>query len=183
MVQIVDISNALSFTILVNQTAFHAISEILRSVSSALLKSATGNMDATISVTNYPLPTLSHEVTIEVSRESGELQDEARLESLNSVQIFARLDSLNSAQVFASPKTSSKPVFNSLNFRTIVLAWGMQGNVLAGRHSKPLIEQPVSLCFWAICNVVMFHWHMLLSIQWKEGVENIESVRALAVYD
>ena len=70
--QIVDLESALAYTVLVNQTAIHAMPEIIRSTSSALLKAATGQKDASISVTNHPLPTLSHEVSIEVSRETGE---------------------------------------------------------------------------------------------------------------
>ena len=67
-----DLESALAYTVLVNQTAIHAMPEIIRSTSSALLKAATGQKDASISVTNHPLPTLSHEVSIEVSRETGE---------------------------------------------------------------------------------------------------------------
>lgn len=67
-----DLNQSVDYTILVNQTAIHAMPAIINSVSSALLRTALGQHDANLPITNHPLPTLSHEVSIEVSREIGE---------------------------------------------------------------------------------------------------------------
>lgn len=62
--QIVDIDQALNFTVLVNQSASHAIPAVLNSISSALLRSADKHADVRLSVTNHPLPILPNEAKV-----------------------------------------------------------------------------------------------------------------------
>ena len=69
--QILGPEQPVIYTLLVNQTAMHALPAAINSMSSALLRAVTGDKDARLSVTNYPLPTLSHERSIEVSRQTG----------------------------------------------------------------------------------------------------------------
>ena len=70
-VQVLDASIPVQYTILVNQTATHAIPAALNAANTALLRAATGRADANISVVNYPLPTLTHEAAIQVSQAAG----------------------------------------------------------------------------------------------------------------
>ena len=72
-VQILSPEQPVTYTVLVNQTATHAVPAALNSVHNALLRALTGDPQATIAVTNHPMPTLSHEAAIEVSRETGSL--------------------------------------------------------------------------------------------------------------
>ena len=74
LVQILSPEQPVTYTVLVNQTATHAVPAALNSVHNDLLKALTGNPQARITVTNHPMPTLSHEAAIEVSRETGRLQ-------------------------------------------------------------------------------------------------------------
>jgi hypothetical protein len=70
--QILAEGQAVSYTVLVNQTATHAVPAVLNSVSAALLRGVLGDAGAQLPVTNHPLPTLSREAAIAVSRETGE---------------------------------------------------------------------------------------------------------------
>ena len=71
--QILAPEQPVMYTILVNQTAMHALPAAINSMSSALLRAVTGDKNARLSVINHPLPTLSHERSIEVSRQTGGL--------------------------------------------------------------------------------------------------------------
>ena len=76
--QIVDIDQALNFTVLVNQSAAHAIPAVLNSISSALLGSADKHADVRLSVTNHPLPILQNEAKVAtdaLQSESSLLED------------------------------------------------------------------------------------------------------------
>lgn len=69
--QILTRGQAVSYTVLVNQTATHAVPAVLNSVGAALLRAVVGDTGAQLPVNNHPLPTLSGEAAIAVSRETG----------------------------------------------------------------------------------------------------------------
>lgn len=70
--QILSAARPCEFTVLANQTAIHAIPAALNAMSTALLKAVTGNENARLSITNFPLPTLPGEAAIKQSRQQGE---------------------------------------------------------------------------------------------------------------
>lgn len=78
--QVLSPNSAASFTVLVNQTATHAVPTVLNSLSSALLRAVTEDPAARLTVTNHPLPTLTTEQAISVSRDTGGTSD---LKALN----------------------------------------------------------------------------------------------------
>lgn len=63
----------MAYTILLNQTAIHGVPAALNAANTALLRAFTGNANASMRVTNYPLPTVSNEDAVKVSQMSGKL--------------------------------------------------------------------------------------------------------------
>lgn len=60
-----------AYTLLLNQTAIHGVPAAINAANSALLRAFTGNANASMRVTNYPLPTVSDEDAVKVSQMSG----------------------------------------------------------------------------------------------------------------
>jgi hypothetical protein len=60
-----------AYTILLNQTAIHGVPAAINAANTALLRAFTGNGNASMRVTNYPLPTVSNEDAVKVSQMSG----------------------------------------------------------------------------------------------------------------
>lgn len=60
-----------AYTILVNQTAIHGVPAALNAANTALLRAFTGNANASMQVTNHPLPTVASEDAVKVSQMSG----------------------------------------------------------------------------------------------------------------
>ena len=60
-----------AYTLLLNQTAIHGVPAAINAANSALLRAFTGNANASMRVTNYPLPMVSDEDAVKVSQMSG----------------------------------------------------------------------------------------------------------------
>ena len=63
-----------AYTALLNQTAIHGLPATLNAANTALLRARTGQANATIRLTNHPLPTVSSEDTVKVNQMSGGLR-------------------------------------------------------------------------------------------------------------
>lgn len=64
----------MAYTVLLNQTAIHGVPAALNAANTALLRAFTGNANASMRVTNHPLPTVASEDAVKVSQMSGKFQ-------------------------------------------------------------------------------------------------------------